>query len=471
MSLLNEILTVCKSGNRIVPKRNIDWVEINHPDLYSKINRVFPNTSIKDIISYLSHNINSISEIPKCSVCDNKVHLSGKKLLTECSISCAQKSEKVKEKIEETCVNRYGKKRNFGDSKGKYSVGEHHTQKDLKNLEDLKNTDKVNALVNKGWREVAKHFGLTEKSHSSAIRFIRNNTNNEFNTYQASTGESEVYNYILSLGFDVDKNSRNIIPPKELDIYIPSNNIAIEYNGIYWHSSGNKENDNEKNRFHIDKTDQCEAKDIHLLHIFENEWMDDNKQNIWKSVIRHKLGLSKKIYARKCKVSKIENKIANDFIEKNHLQGKANCSLSYGLFYNDKLVQVATFGNPRYTNGYDYELIRLCSMNGYCIIGGASKLLKMIKGSIISYANRRWSFGNVYDTIGFKLVGKSKPCYWYIKNNVVYHRSSFMKHKLKNKLDNFDDSLTEVENCYNNGLRRIWDCGNLIYERKALNED
>lgn len=127
-----------------------------------------------------------------------------------------------------------------------------------------------------------------------------------------------------------------------------------------------------------------------------------------------------------------------------------------------------TFGKARYSKA-DYELIRFCNKLNYSIIGGASKLLahfrKHNKGSIISYANRRWSNGNLYRKLGFTETHISEPCYYYFKmnENKIYHRSSFMKHKLKDKLPIFDENLSEVDNMYNNEYFRIWDCGNYVF--------
>ena len=71
----------------------------------------------------------------------------------------------------------------------------------------------------------------------------------------------------------------------------------------------------------------------------------------------------------------------------------------------------------------------------------------------------------MYENLGFKLKSISKPNYFYFRNDLKrYHRVTFQKHKLKNKLNSFDPDKTEVENMTENGWRRIWDCGNLVYE-------
>lgn len=285
-----------------------------------------------------------------------------------------------------------------------------------------------------------------------------------------SKSELEILEFVSSLGVDAKSGDRTLISPLEIDILIESHKLAIEFNGLYWHSSGSIEDDSEKEKQHVSKTNQVESLGYTLFHIFENEW--NNKRPIVESMIRSRLGMCRKIPARKCDIELIDRTTAADFFEKNHLQGQVSGSVYYGLTYCGELVSVVSFGKTRYTNA-DWELLRLASKNNTTVQGGASRLIhhfrKNHSGSIVSYANRRWSIGNVYDKLGFELVGISKPCYWYINVNTgsLYHRSSFMKHKLQDKLEFFDVNKTERENMYCNKYRRIWDCGNKVY---VLNE-
>ena len=275
-----------------------------------------------------------------------------------------------------------------------------------------------------------------------------------------SQPEKDLCKFLDSLGVEYECNTRNVIPPLELDIYIPMYNLAIEYNGLYWHSSGCVSDDNIKN-YHLNKTIECESKGIQLLHIFENEWVNIDKQNIWKSVIRNKVQRSAKIYARKCTLSRISASEAYEFCNINHLQGGIYGSEYYGLFHNNLLVQVAIYGKSRYSRSTNKELLRLCSLLNHTVVGGASKLFK--GHSFVSYANRRWSMGGVYSKCNLTQVGTTPPCYFYVDNLTLKHRSSYMKHKLPHLLSRYDPNKTEVQNCYDNGLRRIWDCGNLTY--------
>lgn len=278
----------------------------------------------------------------------------------------------------------------------------------------------------------------------------------------SSSGEQSLRMFIKSLGFSCEK-TREIIKPLELDIYIPEKKLAIEYDGLYWHSSGSRDRD-EIMEYHVNKTSMCEAKNVHLLHIFENEWLDETKREIWKSVIRHKLGLSEKIPARKCVIKTPPKKDVKLFLEENHLQGFVGYSEASGLYYKDNLVQVVTFGKGRYQD--TTELIRMCTAKGFVVQGGSSKLLK--GREFISYANRRWSFGNVYDICGMVKIRFTPPCPYWLYRGKLYHRSSFMKHKLGSIFNNYDPQKSAVENCYANGLRRIWDCGNILYKTPGI---
>lgn len=285
---------------------------------------------------------------------------------------------------------------------------------------------------------------------------------------QTSSHESDLFSIIGKYGFT--QNNREVIKPFEIDLFSENHKFGIEINGVYWHSSGSTANDKSMSEKHVMKTDLMESNGYALFHVFENELIENRP--IVDSMILSRVGKSKRIYARKCKIIDVDVKSAIEFLNANHLQGACGSTHRYGLEHNGELVALITFGKSRYgksnTNSIDYELIRFCNKLGINTVGGASKLLKHFTrthyfDTIKSYANRRWSTGNLYEKLGFEFSHNSKPCYWYTKGNRLYHRSMFMKHKLNDRLSNFDPSMTEVENMYLNGYRRIWDCGNKVY--------
>lgn len=265
---------------------------------------------------------------------------------------------------------------------------------------------------------------------------------------------------------DVLMHDRTIINPYEIDIIVPSKSIGIEYDGLYHHSEigGGK-----PKTYHSFKTNEAKKHGYQLIHIFEDEWL--NKRLIVESRLKSIFGvIDKKIYARKCIVKNVDSSLTKKFLNENHLQGWSNSSINLGLFYNDMLVALMTFGKPRYNKECEWELIRYCSSLDTQVIGGAGKILKAFEiqyhpNSLLSYADYRWSNGKMYESLSFKLDHISEPNYWYIKNTICgrFSRVKFQKFKLKKMFNNFDDSLSEVENMRNNGFDRVFDCGNLVY--------
>jgi very-short-patch-repair endonuclease len=266
-------------------------------------------------------------------------------------------------------------------------------------------------------------------------------------------------------------NYKRLIHPYELDIYIPGLKLAIEYDGLFWHSHCSMESKDER-EYHLRKTEQCEKHGIQLIHIFENEWV--LKTDIVKSRIKHLLGVSDCIiYARKCKVIEISSLDSKDFLDKNHIQGNCQASVKLGMYHQSKLVAVMTFGKSRFNKKYEWELLRYSSACNCSVVGGAGKLISYFKKSytprnVISFADRRWSLGKLYKKLGFDFLHDSAPNFWYWKKNGLHleSRIKYQKYKLKDLLKNYDESMSASTNMFSNGFRRIWDCGNKVY---ALN--
>jgi len=263
-----------------------------------------------------------------------------------------------------------------------------------------------------------------------------------------SRQETELQEWISSI-IDIEVRNRSIISPYELDVVIPSKKIAIEYNGLYWHS----EQQGKCRNYHLLKHQLCEEAGYRLIQIWENEW--EEKKDIVKSIILSAIGIyERKIGARQCKVEDIDITTARQFYDDNHIQGFKG-GKHKGLFYKGKLVSMMTI--------YNNILERFVSKCGYRIIGAFSKLLKSfnINKSIVTFSDLRYFTGDVYRKNGFTFLYNSDPNYFYFNTDRQLHsRVSFQKHKLKDKLEVFDPNLTEYQNMLNNGYHRIWDCGN-----------
>lgn len=284
----------------------------------------------------------------------------------------------------------------------------------------------------------------------------------------SSNAEYEIKEFLNGITVEInkrfyyDKNNFH-----EIDIFLPDYNIGIEHHGLYWHSDLYHNKDYHRNKYLFFK-----EKEICLIQIFENEWLD--KKEIVKSIIKSKLKMSNTIiYARKCNIKLISNSIYKEFCDLNHIQGYCHAKIKLGLFYNEELVQIMSFSKPRYNKEYNWENIRTCSKLNTSIVGGFSKLLKYFKsnyeGSIITYVDCRYFSGDGYVGNGFSIIKHSSPNYFYFKNKKISleSRNKYQKHKLKDILPIFDENLTEYENMLNNGYLRIYDAGNLVLVHTA----
>lgn len=272
-----------------------------------------------------------------------------------------------------------------------------------------------------------------------------------------SKAEIEIADF-LSNNTAVIRNTRQIIPPLELDIYLPEKNIAVEYHGLYWHS------EKYKNKFyHRDKMKQCNDKGIKLIQIFEDEWM--NHRQIVESRLLSYIGTNQTIAARKCQIEEIDSPTANQFLNATHLQGSGKSQVRLGLFYNQKLVAVMTFQKGDVSKKQKgWELNRYSSRLNTNIIGGAGKLLKHFirvyqPGSISTFADLRWSnLSGFYTSVGFEFDKITPPNYWYIPQNEIkrIHRYALKKPA--------GSTLTESELRQQQGYLKIFDCGNARYQ-------
>lgn len=287
-----------------------------------------------------------------------------------------------------------------------------------------------------------------------------------------SKGEDEIAEYIrTTFGYKISQRDRSVLKPRELDIYVPDRKIAIEYDGLIWHSEMYKK---EMTNYHLSKTDECKKNGIRLIHIFEDEWIE--KPQIIKSMLRNIFGVtSHRLYARQCDIRNIDSKTAMQFLDDNHIQGRCKAKYHYGLYYNNELVSLMTFGRTRqqkkYNDDYDntWELLRFCNKLDTTVVGGASKLLKRFIGEvkphrIVTYADKRWSLGNLYDRLGFTHTHDSKPNYFYV---VGQHRENRFKYR-KGALvkQGFDKDKSEHEIMLERGIPRIYDCGTMAFEMK-----
>lgn len=295
-----------------------------------------------------------------------------------------------------------------------------------------------------------------------------------------SSLESEMIRILQSWGVtNIVQGSKSLLPNnKQVDIWLPDYNLAIEMNGVYWH---HEEIPHITKHYHRDKFIQSEAQSIQLITIFSNYWDDVVSKEKILRMLRHKLGLSNsiKMYARKTQIVAVSAVDAKQFMMQHHLQNYTPAKWHIGLTDDHgMLVAVMSFAPPRVGIGKSrpgaVELVRYATS---CqVIGGAGKLLKHFIDhhpefdTIISYSNNEWSNGKMYRQLGFELEKDQPPSYFYFSPALkkCLHRFNFAKHKLI--AQGFDPVLSEGEIQRSRGYLRIWDCGKRTW-RLTISQD
>lgn len=284
-----------------------------------------------------------------------------------------------------------------------------------------------------------------------------------------SSAEKEIMEYINKRGVECMKD-RRLLEGKELDIYVPSRNIAIEYNGLFWHTEKYGKDKN----YHYDKMVECNKKGVGLIEIFDDEYMDNYELVMNKIAhILHIEDEKPKVYARKCTVREIYSYQAEKFLNKYHIQGSVKATVYLGCFHDNDMVAVMAFKNGSIKNE-GWELSRFATDYHYHIVGVGGKMFKYFVNkydpdTVISFADRRWTIkgdDNLYTKLDFKLVDTLRPDYKYynekIHGNKRVHKMSLSKKAMIKKY-NMDERLTEWEMARLLGYDRIWDCGMFKY--------
>jgi hypothetical protein len=498
-------ITDNKSGH----KTKESWFSKNYSEEYKNIIKYCEPHNIKTFKEKIWFYYHNLTEIPTCP-CGGRTKFSNrfdKGYNHFCNLTCANnhKEELVSrqkksiqkkwgvdfytqhkdfiKKQKETKKERYGdenynnvnkmkstKEKLYGDSGYNNSEKNAITRRDSF-IETLKektkddfvsyelNSDNITlncSLCNQDYYIYNNLFNYRTKQ-KSVLCTVCNPTDNK----QVSGLELDLINFISTI-VEVETKNRSVLGGKELDVFIPSKNLAIEFNGLYWHSDIYKD----KN-YHLNKTIDCNKKGIDLLHVFEDEWLE--KSDIVKSIIKNKLGVcDKKVYARNCEVRVVDKSEEKWFLNSNHIQGFVGSNVSYGLYYKNELVSIMTFGGLRKSLGYNpkkgtYEMLRFCNKLNHNIVGGASKLFKhFIKinkpKEIISYSDNRYFDGSLYGKLGFEFIEETKPNYFYVINHNRENRFKYRKDVLVK--EGYDKSITEKEIMKSRGYSRIWDCGN-----------
>lgn len=518
--LKNQIIDVFYKGNASNRFNSALLGHINkgknlvHLSLVNELNALYQGSYPQNEQFYMI--VNNMTNPPICKMCENFTSFLGNKhgYNKYCSNKCATSDKDRVDKINASKMEKYGEnfQQIFEDKKKATNVERYGVEYPLQSNEirnktvvcqterygigvgfqnkqtqtkaqatllDRFNVKSGNAYVDPIIRALVTKEYLTQKHHVdelslSAIavqldvspKFIihkMNEYNLDIKLFHTSSLEKIIQQYLIDNNIEYIANDRQTIQ-YELDILIPHHKLAIECDGMWYHS----ERYGYGNNKHLQKTLQCRDKNINLIHFFE---CDYQRLDLIFSTLSCRLGLNKKIGASKCKIKLIDHETTACFLNENHFQKHIPSKVNIGLFYNDELVQIMTFGKPRFSKQHEWELYRLCSLQNLTIMGGATKLLShFIKtyapNTIVSYSDKRLFQGNIYSVLGFVYSHTSAPNYWYFLNtkpNILMSRVQFQKHKLKDKLLIFDPNKSEWQNMIDNNYNRIWDCGNDVW--------
>lgn len=274
---------------------------------------------------------------------------------------------------------------------------------------------------------------------------------------RAGTGlESGVAEFLESLGLEVERNNRRLLQGREVDIYLPGKNVAVEVNGLYWHSEKYKDE-----AYHLRKSEECESQGVQLIHLWEDDWVKRNE--VAKEMLARKAGVSKqrRVNARDLEVGKSTSREARKFLEQNHLQGFTNGTIYQVLREGGEILAMAVFKRTN-TSG-DYRLERFAT--SAIVRGGFSKLLKAFirehsPKSIVTFADRGVSDGGLYEQNGFEPDKKLRPDYSYIESGARTHKFNYRLKRFREDPNlKYVEGATERELAAMNNLLRIYDAG------------
>lgn len=275
-----------------------------------------------------------------------------------------------------------------------------------------------------------------------------------------SKAQIEIYDFVRSLGVEAIANDRQVLKGRELDIYVPSMNLAIEYHGLYWHSAACQKDP----KHDMKKHHECERLGISLVSVYEDEWRD--KQVIVKSMIRYRLNkVSRRIAARKCSVKELSPVQRRSFFEANHLDGDVKATKAWGLFLGDELVSALSVRKPFHQKTYDgcVEVARFASVIDVSCAGALSRLTQRaiewsrVQGAtkLITYADSRMGLTRGYPVVGWGFVDETAQRFWWTDFESRFNRFKYKANKAK--------GLTQQHVADEAGVVQIFGCPNTLW--------
>lgn len=426
-----------------------------NPDMVSELLERTPNLgeerTLQERVLTILYGVSDAGTCAQCGV-EIPIRIKNKNIVKYCGTSCSNSDPFKKIKVKNS---------------------KHHNQRSraFSVPESLNLVDDENwlsrQLLDKSPDQVAEYLGVSESLILEKIEShqIPDRIGN------ASKAQSEVGSFISSF-YDCEMyfGSKAIIPPQEIDIYLPVHELGIEYNGNYWHS---EQRGKDKN-YHLNKSRACASKGIRLIHVFEHDWFL-NRPKV-ENLIRNALGGCTPVNSDQCTVCEVSTAEAGSFFKSHHLLNTTRFSKAYALFLDGSMVSVIGVGRSATLKGERgaYEIKRFCDASGFTVHGGLTKLINHFISDFNNAVRKITCYSNlnygISDSVllgsGFTELKVGRPTYSYVHKSdylKLYNRVDFQKHKLAEKLATFDEHKTEYQNMKANGYDRIWDCGTSVY--------
>lgn len=267
---------------------------------------------------------------------------------------------------------------------------------------------------------------------------------------------------VSELGLDVEFEFP--LGGKIFDLKIGGTNVLIEIDPTYTHNAvGNHWTDvGLPSSYHRNKSRIAKEAGYRCIHVFD--WDDWDK-------ICMLLQPKTKIYARKCKIYRLNREVTDEFLNKYHIQGSVKGQvLRLGLVCDGQLVQVMTFGKSRYDKSADVELLRLCSRPDVAVVGGAERLFKfatekMYARNIVSYCDLSKFNGDVYERLGMTKVRQTDPQEIWSKQSQKI-TANLLRQRGYDQLfnTNFGKGTSNDVLMLVSGWLPVYDCGQAVYK-------
>lgn len=414
---------------------------------------------IREVISKKLSELHPKQEIKykKCEVCGKEFELHWPYTQHTCSPKCRGEyrkmiglSKSIYQKACETNLQRYG----FANQGERSEIH--------KKMEDTME-ERYGVRYARYLPEVEERVRKTCLERYGVPYYIQTEDANKDNRKRISSINEKFSKFLSDNG--IDNSLEKFLGGKFYDIVIEDRKIVIEIDPTYTHNSiGNHWNSHGiDSNYHKDKSILASENGYRCIHVFD--W--DN----WNDILNILKAPHTIIGARKCEVRKVDKSDAVKFTNAYHIQHSCNGQvLNYGLYFNNELIQLMTFGKPRYNKNYDYELLRLCSNTDIRVVGGASKLFHAftsdnMNSSVISYCDLSKFTGTVYEKIGMSLKTMTQPNKVWSKDAKKITQNLLNQRGYDQLFDaHYGKGTSNEQLMIDHGWLPVYDCGQAVYE-------